>query len=170
MCTPEDAVLLPQSFSKAYCMTGWRLGWLLARPDVAKKATELNEFVVSHASAMVQKAGEAALREGEPTIIEMMIRLRENRDLALNSLRALPRVTTPVPDGAFYLFPRIEGVRDSFEFCRQLLVQKKVGLAPGVAFGAGGEGSVRICYAADRTVLEAALERFGDFVKSGFVA
>ncbi len=76
----------------------------------------------------------------------------------------MPGVTVPCPDGAFYLFPRIDGLRDSFDFCRRLLMEKKVGLAPGVAFGAGGEGSIRICYAADRTVLEPALERLGQFL------
>jgi hypothetical protein len=76
----------------------------------------------------------------------------------------MPGVATPAPDGAFYLFPRIDGVRDSFEFCRQLLMKTRVGLAPGVAFGAGGEGSVRICYAAERSILEAAMERLGQFL------
>ncbi len=164
--TPDDAVVVPQSFSKSYCMTGWRLGWLVSRPDLAKKAAELNEFIVSHASAMTQKAGEAALREGEASVAEMVRRLRENRDLALAALKNMPRITVPSPDGAFYLFPRIDGLRDSFEFCRRLLMEKRVGLAPGVAFGAGGEGSVRLCYAADRTVLEPALERLDEFVRS----
>ncbi len=164
---PDDAVAVPQSFSKSYCMTGWRLGWLVSRPDLAKKAAELNEFIVSHASAMTQKAGEAALRQGEASVAEMVRRLRENRNLALAALKDMPRVTVPSPDGAFYLFPRIEGLRDSFEFCRRLLMEKRVGLAPGVAFGAGGEGSVRLCYAADRTVLEPALERLGEFLRSG---
>jgi aspartate/methionine/tyrosine aminotransferase len=163
-CTRDDAVVVPQSFSKSYCMTGWRLGWLVARRDLARKATELNEFIVSHAPAMEQKAGEIALRDGEPGIAEMVARLRANRDLALTALSQIPGVTVPCPDGAFYLFPRIAGLRDSFDFCRRLLVEKKVGLAPGVAFGAGGEGSIRICYAADRTVLEPALERLGDFL------
>lgn len=164
-CTRDDAVLVPQSFSKSYCMTGWRLGWLVARRDLARKATELNEFIVSHAPAMAQKAGEVALRDGEPGVAEMVQRLRENRDLALAALSKAPGVTVPCPDGAFYLFPRIEGLCDSFEFCRRLLVEKKVGLAPGVAFGAGGEGSIRLCYAADRTVLEPALERLGEFLR-----
>jgi hypothetical protein len=163
-CTREDAVFVPQSFSKAYCMTGWRLGWLAARRDLAKRAGELNEFFVSHAPAMAQKAGETALREGDAEVAAMVERLRANRDLALEALRGMKPVTLPCPDGAFYLFPRIEGLRDSFEFCRRLLVEKKVGLAPGVAFGAGGEGSVRICYAADRSVLEPALERLGEFL------
>ena len=165
-CTREDAVLAPQSFSKSYCMTGWRLGWLVARRDLVKKATELNEFIISHAPAMAQKAGEAALRDGESEVAAMVERLRGNRDLALEAMAGMEGLTVPCPDGAFYLFPKVEGLRDSFEFCRRLLVEKKVGLAPGVAFGAGGEGSIRLCYAADRTVLEPALERLGRFLEA----
>ncbi|MBI3667161.1 MAG: pyridoxal phosphate-dependent aminotransferase [Acidobacteria bacterium] len=165
-CTRDDAVMVPQSFSKSYCMTGWRLGWLVARRDLARQAAQLNEFIVSHAPAMTQKAGEIALRDGETGVAEMVARLRENRDYALSVLRQVPGATVPCPDGAFYLFPRIDGLRDSFEFCRRLLVQKRVGLAPGVAFGAGGEGSIRICYAADRTVLGPAMERLADFLRA----
>ena len=73
-------------------------------------------------------------------------------------------MTVPKPDGAFYLFPKISGLTDSFGFCRRLLEQTKVGLAPGVAFGSGGEGSVRICYAADRPILEAAMARLAGFL------
>jgi hypothetical protein len=163
-CRRDDAVLVPMSFSKSYCMTGWRLGWLVARRDLARRAGELNEFIVSHAPAMAQKAAETALRDGEAEVAAMVARLRANRDLCLDALRGMKGVTVPCPDGAFYLFPKIDGLRDSFDFCRRLLVEKRVGLAPGVAFGAGGEGSVRICYAADRTVLEPALERLGQFL------
>ena len=76
----------------------------------------------------------------------------------------MPGVTVPEPDGAFYLFPRIEGLTDSFDFCKRLLLETRVGLAPGVAFGAGGEGSVRICYAAEPSILEPAMERLGNFL------
>jgi len=72
----------------------------------------------------------------------------------------------PEPEGAFYLFPRIAGLKDSFDFCRRLLEETNVGLAPGVAFGAGGEGSLRICYAAERSILEPALERLGQFLRA----
>jgi aspartate/methionine/tyrosine aminotransferase len=89
----------------------------------------------------------------------MLERLKQNRDFCLDALSAMPGVTVPRPDGAFYLFPKIEGLTDSFGFCRKLLEQCRVGLAPGVAFGAGGEGSVRICYAAGREILEPAMER-----------
>jgi len=90
--------------------------------------------------------------------------LKSNRDYCLNALRQMPRIIVPRPEGAFYLFPKIEGITDSFEFCKQLLIETRVGLAPGVAFGAGGEGSIRICYAADRGVLEPAMERLKRFL------
>jgi len=165
--TRDDAVLVIGSFSKNYCMTGWRLGWLVARRDVAVKAAQLNEYVVSHAPTFVQKAGEAALAEGEAWVEELVTLLRANRDLSLAALRAMPGVTVPEPDGAFYLFPRVEGLDDSLGFCKRLLVEQRVGLAPGSAFGAGGEGSLRPCYASDRSVLEPALERLDAFLRAG---
>jgi aspartate/methionine/tyrosine aminotransferase len=161
----EDAVVVVQSFSKSYCMTGWRLGWLVARRDLAAKATQLNEFIVSHAPSFAQKAGETALAEGEAELARMIERLKENRDLCLEALNGMPGVTVPTPEGAFYVFPRIEGLTDSFAFCKRLLEETRVGLAPGVAFGAGGEGSVRICYAAERSILEPAMERLGKFLR-----
>ncbi len=164
-CTPEDSIIVVHSFSKSYCMTGWRLGWLVSRADLAQKAAQLNEFIVSHAPSMAQRAAETALREGEEELRAMVERLRGNRDFLLSALLKMPGVKVPQADGAFYLFPRIAGVTDSFEFSRRLLVEKKVGIAPGVAFGAGGEGSVRICYAADRSVLEPAAERLDSFLR-----
>jgi aspartate/methionine/tyrosine aminotransferase len=163
---PEDAVIVIQSFSKAWCMTGWRLGWLVSRPDLAARATQLNEFIISHAASFTQRAGESALLWGEKTVREMVDQYRASRDFCLSRLSAMPGVTVPKPEGAFYLFPAIEGLTDSFAFCKELLLRTKVGLAPGVAFGAGGEGSVRICYASERSILEAATERLGDFLVS----
>jgi len=163
--TRDDAVMLVHSFSKSYCMTGWRVGWLVARRDVAEKATQLNEFIVSHAPSIAQKAGETALAEGEGELVRMLERLRENRDLCLEALRGVPGVTVPKPDGAFYLFPKVDGLQDSFAFCRRLLEETRVGLAPGVAFGEGGEGSFRICYAAERSILEPAMERLTKFLR-----
>ncbi|HLJ15164.1 MAG TPA: pyridoxal phosphate-dependent aminotransferase [Bryobacteraceae bacterium] len=164
--TREDAVMVAQSFSKAYCMTGWRVGWLVARADLAARATQLNEFIISHAPSFAQRAGETALVWGEQAIREMMLRLRENRDFCLAALAKMPGVKVPKPEGAFYLFPKIERLQDSFAFCKNLLMETKVGLAPGVAFGAGGEGSVRICYAAEKPILEEAMGRLALYLKS----
>lgn len=164
LATREDAVLVAQSFSKSYCMTGWRLGWLVGRADLIAKATQMNEFIVSCAPAFVQKTGEVALRDGDPFIAELLTMLRGNRDYCAQQLRTMPGVTVPEPDGAFYLFPKIEGLADSFDFCKRLLLETKVGLAPGVAFGNGGEGSVRICYAVERPILESALRLIREFL------
>jgi len=162
--TRQDAVLIGQSFSKTYCMTGWRLGWLVARRDLGARAAQLNEFVVSHAASFIQRAAQTALREDEAELGRMLERLKANRDFCLDALRQMPGVSVPNPDGAFYLFPRIAGLTDSLAFCKRLLVETKVGLAPGMAFGAGGEGSVRLCYASDRSLLEEAMERLARFL------
>ena len=167
LATRDDALIVVHSFSKSYCMTGWRLGYLIARRDLTAKAAQLNEFIISHAPSFTQRAGEIALAEGEPELVRMLARLKENRDLCLDALGGMSGVTVPKPDGAFYLFPRIEGLADSFEFCRRLLEETRVGLAPGVAFGEGGEGSVRICYAAERSILEPAMERLRKFLQAG---
>jgi aspartate aminotransferase len=164
--TREDAVMVVHSFSKSYCMTGWRVGWLVARRDIGAKATQLNEFIISHAPSFAQKAGETALAEGEPELRRMLERLQENREICTQALSGIPGVTIPKPDGAFYLFPRIDGLTDSFAFCKRLLEETRVGLAPGVAFGTGGEGSIRICYAAERSILEPAMERLTKFLRA----
>ena len=140
LATREDAVAVVHSFSKTYCMTGWRVGWLVARRDLALRIGQLNEYVVSHAATFAQKAAEVALADGEPWIRELVGQLRRNRDLCLAALRSLPGVTVPEPEGAFYLFPRVE-------------------------FGPGGEGSLRLCYAAEPAVLEPALERLAAFLE-----
>jgi len=147
-------------------MTGWRLGWVVAPSSLARQASQVSESIISHAPSMIQKAGEVALDAGEAELSRMVSRLRENRDFVRAGLLGMRGVTVPQAEGAFYLFPRIDGVQDSFEFCRRLLVQQKVGLAPGVAFGEGGEGSVRICYAADRSILEPALDRLAAFLNN----
>jgi aspartate aminotransferase len=166
-CTRDDAVVVVQSFSKSYCMTGWRLGWLAARQDLAQKAAQLNEFIVSHAPSMVQRAGEIALKHGDGEVRAMAAALQERVRFCYEALRSIKTVTVPRPEGAFYLFPRIKGLEDSFAFALSLLKNEKVSVAPGVAFGNGGEGCVRICCAADRSVLEPAMERFARFLKEG---
>jgi len=166
LATRDDAVLVAQSFSKAWCMTGWRLGWLIARRDLAQRAGQLNEFIISCAPSFVQRAGETALDEGDGAVGELVGMLRGNRDFCLSALRAMKGVTVPEPEGAFYLFPRIDGLTDSFGFCKRLLLETGVGLAPGVAFGAGGEGNVRICYALEKPILEQAMERLERFLSA----
>ena len=106
-------------------MTGWRLGWVIARADLTAKAAQLNEFVVSHPASFIQKAAETALNDGEPEILAMLERLRANRDFCMQALSQMPRVKVPRPEGAFYCFPRIEGLTDSFDFLSQAITRNQ---------------------------------------------
>jgi aspartate aminotransferase len=164
LCRRDDAVIVVQSFSKTYCMTGWRLGWVVSRRDLVQKGTSLNEFIVSHAATMTQRAGEAALRLGEDDVASMVETLQERLEFCYQALQSVDGVNLAKPQGAFYLFPRLEGLQDSYAFALRLLQEEKVAVAPGVAFGAGGTDAVRICFAPDMNVLEPAMERICRFI------
>jgi aspartate/methionine/tyrosine aminotransferase len=166
LCTRDEAVIVVNSFSKSYCMTGWRLGWVVSRGDLVRRATQLNEFIVSHAPAMVQRAGETALERGEESIQNMVSILSKRVAFCYEALASIGSVTVNRPEGAFYLFPRIAGLEDSFSFCVSILKEKKVAVAPGAAFGAGGEGAIRICCASDPSILEPAMERIRRFLEA----
>ncbi|MCL4863478.1 MAG: aminotransferase class I/II-fold pyridoxal phosphate-dependent enzyme, partial [Caldilineaceae bacterium] len=102
-------------------MTGWRLGWAVARRDLVARATPLNEFIISHAPTFVQKAGEVALAQGEDDIAARAELFHERMSFCYDALSSVKGITLPKPDGAFYLFPRIEGITDSFAFALELL-------------------------------------------------
>lgn len=156
----RERTIVVQSFSKAYRMTGWRVGYALAPPEVARAMTHLQEFVVSNAPSIGQEAATVALREGEAFVRASQERYARHRRIALDRMRAIPDVVVPEPTGAFYVFPRLAGLRDSVAFCRFLVRSQGVGLAPGAAFGTGGEGHIRLCFAVDEPILLEALARF----------
>ena len=166
LCSREDAVIVVNSFSKTYCMTGWRLGWMVSRGNFVQKAAQLNEFIVSHAPTMIQRGGEAAIAHGEDDIAAMVEEFQERRDFCAEMLREVSGVNLPEPEGAFYLFPQLEGIDDSYQFSLDLLRKTHVAVAPGSAFGNGGEGSIRICYAPGMDVLKPAMERICEFIAS----
>ncbi len=127
----------------------------------------MNEFIISHAPSMVQKAGETALREGEAEIKSMVARLKENLEFCQSALESMPAGgPSQSPKALSTCFHESRGSTIPLSFARRLLLETRVGLAPGVAFGKGGEGSIRICYAADRSVLEPAMARLGEFLSS----
>jgi len=165
LCSRSDAVIVVQSFSKSYCMTGWRLGWVAARQDMVRKAAQLNEFIVSHAPSMVQRAGETAMRDGEEFVRSMVADVHRRVRLCYEALQGMRGVTVASAEGSFYLFPRIEGMSNSFEFALSLLRETRVAVAPGSAFGNGGEGAIRICCAAEESILEPAMERLAKFLE-----
>ena len=152
--------VIVQSFSKTYRMTGWRVGYALAPPELARAMTHLQEFVVSNAPSIGQEAARVALRDGEPFVQASQARYARHRQIAFDRMRAIDGVTVPDPTGAFYVFPQLDGLADSFDFCRHLVTTHGVGLAPGAAFGTGGEGHIRLCFAVEEPILIAALDRF----------
>ena len=156
----RERTIVVQSFSKAYRMTGWRVGYALAPPGLARALTNLQEFVVSNAPSIGQEAARVALLDGEPFINASQERYTRHRRIALERLRTIPGVIVPEPTGAFYVFPKLDGLTDSFDFCRHLVQNHRVGLAPGAAFGAGGEGHIRLCFAVEEPILRDALDRF----------
>lgn len=156
---PEDRVIVINSFSKTWSMTGWRLGWLTHPADLGPDFSKLNEFNIASPTTFVQHAGVVAVRDGEPFVTEMVERYRRNRDLVFQRLGAMPRVTLSRPEGAFYAFFSVDGMTDSVEYARHLIAETGVGLAPGRAFGEEGEGWLRLCFAAEADTLSAAMDR-----------
>lgn len=155
----RDRLIVVNSFSKTYNMTGWRLGWAQASEATIKTMYRAVEFMTSNPSAMVQQAGIAALRDGEPYIAELRRHYTERRAQVVTALAATPGVSLPAPAGAFYAFPQIAGLTDSTAFATRLLRDTGLAIAPGVGFGGSGEGYVRICFAASEATVTDALAR-----------
>jgi aspartate/methionine/tyrosine aminotransferase len=140
-------------------MTGFRLGWIVAPPALIEQIAKLIEYNTSCAPGFVQKAGLVAVRDGEAVVARTQARLRRARDHLVAGLRQLPGIEVAVPGGAMYAFFRVEGMHDSLSFCRRLVTEAGLGLAPGIAFGPEGEGFIRWCFAAETARLDAGLER-----------
>jgi aspartate aminotransferase len=162
---PEDRVIVINSFSKSWAMTGWRLGWLAAPAEIQNVADKLVEFNTSGAPTFLQHAAIAAITQGEGFIAEMVQRCRTGRDLIVQGLQRFPRLRVAAPEGAFYAFARVDGLADSLTFAKEVLARCKVGLAPGAAFGLGGEGHLRLCFASAPARLAEALERLAPLLR-----
>lgn len=155
----DERVLCVNSFSKAWLMTGWRLGWIVAPEAMMGELAKLVEYNTSCAPAFVQQAGIAALRDGEPVVRSLVGSLRDSRDHLVRALSALPGVQVSAPPGAMYLFFRLPGAEHSLDLCKRLVSEAGLGLAPGSAFGPEGEGFVRWCYACDPARLDEGVRR-----------
>ncbi|HJP41242.1 MAG TPA: aminotransferase class I/II-fold pyridoxal phosphate-dependent enzyme [Dehalococcoidia bacterium] len=157
--------ILIGGFSKAYAMTGWRLGWVCAPEPIAESIMKVHQYVMMSAPTAAQYAGIAALDHGEPFVAEMLAEYDRRRQLIVNGFRAIG-LPTFEPRGAFYAFPDIRSAHmDSVTFSEVLLKEERVAVVPGSAFGASGEGYVRACYASSYAQIERALERIGRFVR-----
>jgi len=164
LCGPEDRVISTNSFSKSWLMTGWRLGWIVAPDALMPDLGKLIEYNTSCSPVFVQRAGVVAITDGESTITRTLERYRAARDMLVSALSSLPRIAVAPPPGAMYAFFRVDGEADSLEFCKRLVREARLGLAPGSAFGPEGEGFVRWCFASSGARLADGIERLRRFL------
>ena len=162
----DDRLIVVHSFSKSFLMTGWRLGWLVVPPGTAPSFAKLIEFNTSCAPVFVQRAGLAALANAEGFVPGLVERLRDCRDTLLPLLREIPGVQVATPRGGLYAFLRAPGSDDSLAFAKRLVQDAGVGIAPGAAFGAEGEGWLRWCFASREPArLGVGAERLAAFLR-----
>ncbi len=160
ICEPGDRIISTNTFSKTWLMPGWRLGWLVVPAELTEDLGKLIEYNTSCAPVFVQRAGVAALKQGEPVIARTVARFRKARDFLVRELNAIEGVSVAAPSGTMYAFLKVHGVSDSLEFCKRLVRDAGLGLAPGSAFGPHGEGFVRWCFAASDERLAEGVQRF----------
>ena len=162
-----ERVISTNTFSKSWLMTGWRLGWAVVPAALEADLAKLVEYNTSCAPVFVQRAGFAAVTEGEPVIAHTLERFRKARDFLVGELNRIPKVEVASPSGTMYAFFRVAGMSDSLAFCKQLVAEHGLGLAPGAAFGPQGEGYVRWCFAAELPRLAEGIARLRKALEDG---
>jgi aspartate aminotransferase len=158
-----DRVLSVNSFSKAWAMTGWRIGWLTHPSGIADQLGAMTQFANSGTSGPVQAGAVAAIRQGEPLVQEIRERIKTGLDLAYDRLAQIPGIVLPKkPRGGMYAFFALEGQSDASRACADILEKARVGLAPGHLFGQSGTAFMRMCVCRERAQIATALERMLD--------
>ena len=160
----DDRLIVVNSFSKAWTMTGWRVGWLVGPLEIFPSLAPLIEYNTSSVAEFSQRGASVALEQGEPYVLQQRADLATTKTGLTAALRTLPGVEVPEADGAMYLFIRIAGHNDSMDLARRLIDQVGLGLAPGRAFGPEGEGWLRWCYAASWSQNDLGVERLASFL------
>ena len=161
---PDDPLFVVNSFSKAWAMTGWRMGWLIYPAGATGAFEKLIQFNSSGGQAFLQYGAAAALRDGDAFVDEFVARCARGRDLVSARLGAMNRVRNVPNNGSFYAMFEVEGVTDSLAFCKAAVTEARIGLAPGVAFGKGAEKFIRLCYAKSEASLAQAMDRLQSFI------
>lgn len=156
---PEDRLIFVNTFSKNWAMTGWRIGWIEVPAALNVTVQNLVQYTSSGTAVFMQRAAVEALDHGEDFLAFQMARASDNRAAVLAALAAAGGVTVSPPDGAFYLFFSVEGEDDTRQFCLDMVREAGVGIAPGTAFGRGGERFMRLCFAGDPQEITTALGR-----------
>jgi len=161
----DDRVLFVNTFSKNWAMTGWRMGWIAAHPTLGQKIENLIQYSTSGVAQFMQRAGVVAIEQGDDFIARQVARARASRDVVCEVLAGSGRCRFAVPSGAFYLLFAVAGEADSRRLAFRLIDEAAVGLAPGTAFGPGGEAFLRLCFARDPEQMAMAAERIVGVIK-----
>jgi aspartate/methionine/tyrosine aminotransferase len=164
--TPDDKIMFVQTASKNWAMTGYRVGWLEAPAGLGPAIENLVQFTTSGVPVFNQRAAVTALTEGEAFLADQIERCRRSRDILCEGLGATGRVRFLKPEAAFYLFCAVDGFDDSRALAFRLVDEAGVGVAPGTAFGLGGEGHLRLCFARDPAQIEEATRRLARWLKA----
>ncbi len=152
-------------FSKAYAMTGWRLGYMAAPENIAKAIDSIQSHMTSNPTSFAQKGGLAALKGDQQCIADMRDEFNVRRDYVYGRISTMPNVTVSKPDGAFYVLVNIERTSlTSTNFADRLLSKQKVAVVPGIAFG--NDKTIRISYATSLDVIKKGLDRLEEFLRS----
>ena len=154
-----DRILFTNTFSKNWAMTGWRLGWLAAPPELGQMIENLIQYSTSGVAAFMQRAAVAALDDGEAFLHQQVERARAGRQCVCSALEATGKARFAWPDGAFYLFFAVDGYEDTSKLGLRLVDEANIGLAPGSAFAMKGAGFMRLCFARRLDDLEEASRR-----------
>ncbi|TGQ44647.1 MULTISPECIES: pyridoxal phosphate-dependent aminotransferase [unclassified Mesorhizobium] len=162
----EDRILFVNSFSKNWAMTGWRIGWIKTHPALQQVFENLVQYSTSGVAQFMQRGAVVALDEGDAFIVEQVERARAARDLVCGILAETGHARFTVPQGAFYLFFAVDGITDSRAAAFDIVDQANVGLAPGTAFGPGGEALLRLCFHRRLDQLEEAAHRLAKWIKT----
>lgn len=160
----DTRIMVINSFSKSWAMTGWRLGWITAPKGVGGELEKLMEFNVSCPAGFIQQAGIVALEQGEEFVAGSRARYSRARAAIIERLRDMNRIHLPEADGAFYAFFRVDGVEETLSFAKDLLLSEGIGLAPGEAFGPEGAGHIRACYAVSEDRIHKAMDGLARFL------
>lgn len=166
ICDDEEMLLLANTFSKNWAMTGWRVGWLQAPKMLGAAIERIIQYNTSGTPAFLQRGCVAALDHGEEFLAGQVAKARANRDLTAKFLSEMPQVRFEIPKGAFYMFFAVDGMKDSTQTMLRIIDEAGVGFAPGATFGRGGEGHLRMCFLRDPAKIEEALGRFGKWLKT----
>jgi aspartate aminotransferase len=161
---PDDPVFIVNSFSKAWAMTGWRMGWIVYPEGNTETFEKLIQFNSCGVAEFLQHGGITALRDGEEFVKYFADRCRSARDLVNTRLARMQRVRNIPSTGGFYAMFEVADVTDTLTFCKRAVLEAKVGMAPGIAFGRGSERFVRLCYARSDEQLTVAMDRLETFV------